>query len=184
MKALLRFVTGLVLASAVATLAPSSVAACSCAAMPPEEMLTMSDAAFAGTVVAVQEGAVPVGGKGGGIPQTIYTFEVDGVAAGAIGPEAAVLAGGDSAGCGMSFGVGERWFVFATSDGSMLTTGLCSGNVMLAPDDAPPLPVEPPDPDYQAPDAGIQVPVPLLVGLGGVLLIGGVSFVAFRRDNA
>jgi hypothetical protein len=184
MKALLRIASGLVLATSVATLAPSSVNACSCAALPPEEMLSMSDAAFAGTVVAIQEGAVPLGGKGGGIPQTIYSFEVDGVAAGTVGPEASVLAGGDSAACGMSFGVGERWFVFGVSDGSMLTTGLCSGNIMLAPDDAPPLPVEPPDPDYQPPDAGIGVPVPLLVGLGGVLLIGGVSFVAFRRADA
>lgn len=140
----------------------------------------MSDAAFAGTVVAVQDGAVPLKGAVAG---AIYTFEVDGVASGAVGPQATVLAGGDSAGCGMSFGMGERWFIFATSDGSMFTTGLCNGNVALAEGDAPPLPVEPPDPDYQAPDAGIQVPVPLLVGLGGLLLVGGVSFIAFRRAD-
>ena len=181
MKALLRVATGLILATGVTSLVPSSVAACSCGAIPPEEMLTMSDAAFAGTVVAMQEGAVP---PKGAIPQTIYTFDVDGVAAGAVGPEATILAGGDSAGCGMSFGVGERWFVFATSDGSLLTTGLCSGNIPLAADDAPPLPVQPPDPDYQPPGAGASVPVPLLVGLGGLLLVGGVSFLAFRRADA
>ena len=141
----------------------------------------MSDAAFAGTVVAAQEGAVP---NKGAIAQAIFTFEVDGVAEGPIGPEASVLAGGDSAGCGMSFGIGERWFIFATSDGAMLTTGLCSGNVLLDADDAPPLPVEPPDPDYQPPDAGIGVPVPLLVAIGGVILIGAASLIAFRRAEA
>ena len=63
--------------------------------------------------------------------QTIYTFEVDGVAKGPIGAKVDVLAGGDGASCGMSFGLNERWLVFTTWDGAMHSTGLCSGNLTL-----------------------------------------------------
>ncbi len=115
-----------------------------------------ADAVFAGTVVNSQ----PIGAKTGPVGamaaadpapalmgQTIYTFEVDGVAKGPVGATVDVLAGGDGASCGMSFGLNERWLVFTTWDGAMHSTGLCSGNLTL--------------------EKGAEAPFPLTAPTGG-----------------
>ena len=188
----MRVLLGVVFAIGLANLPVEQVAACSCAAFSPEEAMRAADTVFSGTVV----NASPVGVDDGfshaiaattGFPQpplggTIFTFAVDGVAKGPVGTHADVLAGDDSAACGMSFGLNERWLVFTTWDGSVHRTGLCSGNVPLEPGAEPPFPlVLIPPAGGDAEPRGLVVPVPLLALLGVTGLVLAVSWLAFRR---
>lgn len=163
-------------------------AACSCAMFGPEEAAAVSDVVFAGTVVDAQptgflDRSAPVAAT---VPmplpagQTIYTFAVDGVAKGTVADQADVLAGGDGASCGMSFGMNERWLVFGTWDGRALTTSLCAGNVMLEAGSEAPLPLTAPS-DADPVDEGVAIPLPLLSLLGVIGLVLAVSWLAFRR---
>ncbi len=160
-------------------------AACSCVQSTPAEAAGFADAAFAGTVVAQRD----IGAEPGliGLPPafgatTIYTFAVDGVAKGPITDRVDVLAGGDGAGCGMSFDAEHRWLVFTTIADGVHTSGLCSGNVMLEPGMAAPLELaEPVDADENA-DA--RLPVPAAVILGALALVFVASWLAFRRGRA
>lgn len=166
------------------------VAACSCAAFSIEEAARAADAVFAGTVIGEQQigpETAPLGAIAATVPvpapfgQVVYTFAVDGVAKGDPPSELAVLAGGDGASCGMSFGMGERWLVFATWDGAVYTTGLCSGNLPLAPDEEAPLPLAMPTGGSQAAEP-TEVPWSVL-GVLAVIVFGLlVSWVAFRRE--
>lgn len=178
------------LAIGLASVPLRQVVACSCAQFGVEEAARGADAVFAGTVVGEQ----PVGaGKGpmgamaatvpvpGAVGQIAYTFAVDGVAKGDLPLEVVVLAGGDGASCGMSFGMGERWLVFASWDGSVYTTGLCSGNLPLGDGEEPPLPLVAPAGDREAAEAA-EVPWSALGVLGVVVLGLLVSWVAFRRE--
>ncbi|MEA2652229.1 MAG: hypothetical protein QOI85_1950 [Chloroflexota bacterium] len=164
------------------------VAACSCAQSTPEQAAEFADVVFAGTVVTSQPvgaetgplGAVAATGPGlAPLGQTIYTFEVDGIAKGPVGAQVEVLAGGDGASCGMSFGMNERWLVFTTWDGAMHSTGLCSGNVPLEAGGEAPLPLTAPAGDDPTESSGIPVAVLVLIGLLGAVV--GVSWLAFRR---
>jgi hypothetical protein len=165
------------------------VAACSCAQSTPEQAAEFADAVFAGTVINSQlVGAEtgPLGAMAATRPapaelgQTIYTFEVDGVAKGQVGVQVEVLAGGDGVSCGMSFGLNERWLVFTTWDGAIHSTGLCSGNVPLEAGGQPPLPLTAPSGGDPEPEpSGIPVAVLVLIGVVGAVL--GVSWLAFRR---
>lgn len=174
---------GLVLA--ISAVPAAHAAACSCAQMVPAEALAASDAAFSGTVVAASEAAVPADrglpfGPGG----VRYAFDVDGVAKGDVPASVEVLAGGDSAGCGMTFGTGERWLVFATAEGGSLSTHLCAGNVPLAAGDEPPVSVATPE-DIDAEEAGLAVPVGVIVPAGALLALAAVSgFLFWRADRA
>lgn len=159
-------------------------AACSCMQSTPVEAAGFADAAFAGTVVAQRD----VGAEPGliGLPPpmgatTVYTFAVDGVAKGPIALRVDVLAGGDGAGCGMSFDAEHRWLVFTTIADGVHTSGLCSGNVILEPGVAAPLELAAPvDADENA-DAGL--PVPAAVILAAVALMVVASWLAFRRGR-
>ncbi|MGH2402137.1 MAG: hypothetical protein ACRDE6_05450 [Candidatus Limnocylindria bacterium] len=165
------------------------VAACSCAGFGPEEAARAADAVFAGTVVA----DTPIGFEMGRpvaatVPfpeqfgQRMYTFAVDGVAKGDVSSAVDVLAGGDGAMCGMTFGMDERWLVFTTFDGAVHSTGLCSGNMPLEAGADAPLPLTVPTAGIVDPEpAGI--PLPALGLLGVVAVILAVSWLAFRRDR-
>jgi len=175
----------------LASLPAQQVAACSCMAATPQEAAEWADAVFAGTVVNEQPvgaDAGPVGAMAATLPvpgpfgQIIYTFEVDGVAKGAVGSQVEVLAGGDGASCGMSFGSNERWLVFTTWDGAMHSTGLCSGNVMLEKGVEAPLPLSAPTGGDAGPDA-VQIPVTVLALLGVIGGVAAISWLAFRRDS-
>lgn len=186
----MKLLLAVIFAIGLASLPVSQVAACSCAMSTPEEAATFADAAFAGTVI----GETQVGDtRGAGamaatVPmpmpfgQSIYRFAVDGVAKGEVDAEVDVLAGGDGASCGMSFGTGERWLVFTTWDGSMHTTGLCSGNVALEIGGEVPLPMSAPASELEDADEA-QVPMTLLALLGVVAIVAVVSWVAFRRER-
>ena len=168
----------------LASLPVEQAAACSCAQSTPRQAAEFADAVFAGTVVHEQ----PVGEPFGAIEaaavapfgQTMYTFEVDGVAKGSVGVQVEVLGGGDGASCGMSFGLNERWLVFTTWDGAMNSTNLCAGNVLLEAGAEAPLPLTAPTGgDLESESPGIPLAVLVLVGIVGVVI--AVSLVAFRR---
>jgi hypothetical protein len=179
---ILRALAALAIVVAVSAIPIAQVAACSCMPMVPGEAAAMADAAFTGTVVAEQ----PVAGDDPGAPvpmgQVRYTFEVDGIAKGDLGSQATVLAGGDSAGCGMSFAMRERWLIFASAQDGELATGLCSANVPLAADEEPPISVSPPSPG--ADDGGAVVPLGIVVpGLAVTALLGVAAFLFWRADR-
>jgi len=160
----------------------AQVAACSCIAMSPEEAARTADAVFAGTVVGEEPpaardllGPEPMG-------QVVYTFAVDGVAKGEVGAEASVVAGGDSAACGMTFSTKERWLIFATIQDGMLTTSLCAGNLPLQPDEAPPIPVY--APTASEPDAaGGGLPIGVALPVAAVVALAAVSALLFWRAD-
>lgn len=89
----------------VVTLLPASVAsACSCAFQGPEEALSGASAAFVGELVGRE------GGTGGfGPPTHRWTFAVEAVLAGELGPTVQVDAMEDDGGnCGLGVAPGER----------------------------------------------------------------------------
>jgi hypothetical protein len=179
----------------LASMPIAQAAACSCAQLGSDtaeaarQAAEAADAVFAGTVV----NETPVGADprrqravAATVPfpppmgQTIYTFAVDGVAKGPIGTQVEVVAGGDGASCGFTFEMNQRWLVFATWDGAMYGTGLCSGNVTLGADAEAPLPLTAPSGDSADTEAaGIPTPALALLGIIGVVL--AVSWLAFRR---
>ena len=187
----MRYLLALAAAFALVALPVAQVAACSCAQMSVEEAAATADAVFAGTVVdqrpvgsrdrfgavaATEPMPMPLGG-------VIYTFAVDGVAKGDVGTQVELLGGGDGASCGMSFGLGERWLVFASWDGAAHTTSLCAGNLVLAPDEAPPLPLAAPTEGAAPSEAPLQVPwaaIGVLTAIGALLV---ASWFAFRSDR-
>jgi len=175
----------------LASLPAGQVAACSCAQSTPEQAAEFADAVFAGTVVNEQPVGAdsdPVGAMAATVPapapfgQTIYTFDVDGVAKGPISAQVDVLSGGDGASCGMTFGLNERWLVFTTWDGAMHGTGLCSGNVTLEPGAEAPLPLAAPTGGSSEPEAS-GIPVTALALLGVIGVVVAVSWLAFRRGS-
>ena len=179
----LRLLAALAIVVAVSAIPIAQVAASSCMPMVPGEAAAMADAAFTGTVVAEQ----PVAGDDPLAPapmgRILYTFEVDGIAKGDLGSEATVLAGGDSAGCGMSFAMNERWLIFASAQDGQLATGLCSANVPLEADEKPPISVSPPTPG-SADDGGAGVPLGVIVpGVAVIGLIAVAAFLFWRADR-
>lgn len=180
----LRLLAAVAIALAVSTIPVAQVAACSCMPMAPGEAAAIADAAFTGTVVAEQ----PVGGVDLLAPepmgQVLYTFEVDGIAKGDLRAQATVLAGGDGAGCGMSFAMNERWLIFASAQEGQLATGLCSANVPLAAHEEPPISVTPPPPNTADGDGGLGIPPGVLVpGLAVVGSLGLAAFLFWRAER-
>jgi hypothetical protein len=180
-----------IFALALASLPVEQAAACSCMQSTPKEAAEFADAVFAGTVIDEQPVGVdtgPLGAMAATLPapapfgQVIYTFEVDGVAKGPVGTHVEILAGGDGAMCGMSFGLNERWLVFTTWDGAVHSTGLCSGNVPLEAGAEAPLPLTAPaGADDEA--ESFDVPVAALVLIGIIGIVAAVSWLAFRRGS-
>jgi Tissue inhibitor of metalloproteinase len=178
----LRLLAAVALVVAVSAIPIAHVAACSCMPMVPGEAAAMADAAFTGTVVAEQPVARDDPAAPAPMGQIVYTFEVDGIAKGDLGSRANILAGGDSAGCGMSFAMNERWLIFASAQDGQLATGLCSANVPLAADEEPPISVSPPTPG--ADEAGAGVPLGVVVpGAAVVAFLGLAAFLFWRADR-
>jgi hypothetical protein len=189
----MRYLVALVAAFALVALPIEHVAACSCAQTTVEDAAAMADAVFAGTVVDERKvgrddgplrAVAATAPMPGPVGQVIYTFKVDGVAKGDLGPQLELLGGGDGGSCGMSFGLGERWLVFASWDGAVHTTSLCAGNLMLAPDEAPPLPLAAPGADATPSDAPMQIPWTALGLLAAIAIVLLASWLAFRSERA
>lgn len=181
----MRLLLALSVAVGLATLPVQQAYACSCVEQTIEEAAARADAVFSGTVVEQRPvGLEPVGALAATAPmpgvmgEVVYTFAVDGVAKGDVGENAQVRSGSDGASCGMTFGVSERWLVFTAWDGAMHTTGLCSGNVLLGADEDPPLPMSAPAPGVA--EQSVEIPWPALAVLAAVVIVAGVSLLAFR----
>ena len=160
----------------IASVPLARVAACSCAGLGgPEDFAESADAVFAGTVITAP-GLISIG-------QTIYAFEVNGVAKGQVGHTIEVFAEGeDVSSCGVSFGLNERWLVFTTWDGAMHSTGLCSGNLILEKGAEAPLPLTAPTESSSGP-GGLGFPSVILGLVGIVGVVAAVSWLAFRRGG-
>lgn len=186
MSAALRALAALTFAIAVTAVPIATVSACSCAMSELPEAIRTADVAIVGTSVAVASA-----GKGEMGDRIVTTWDVersrDPIDAGRI----AIESWGDSgANCGMTFATDERWLVLAyAGEGGVLETNSCMLNRRL----------DGSDPEAEAviteavtrtptgePDeeAGIAVPLPILVMGGAVVLIGGISVLAFRRSSA
>ncbi|MGH2416884.1 MAG: hypothetical protein ACRDFY_00985 [Candidatus Limnocylindria bacterium] len=117
------------LAIAISAAPAATVHACSCMEMQPAEAVEMADLAFIGTVIDSAPGGQD---PAVGMPMVRYAFAVA-RASEQTGPtiEVAALDDGGGATCGFTFGAEERWFVAASTDGGVLQSNLCSGNLML-----------------------------------------------------
>lgn len=165
--------------------------------MQPPDAVEFADLAFVGTVAETAPGGQdPVMG----VPLVRYAFEVE-RASEPTGPvvEVAALDDGGGASCGFTFGVGERWFVAATSEDGVLRSHLCSGNIPMEGMDAAQmaqlvelLPMEPspatPAP-ASAPSASADQPgigMPVLAAVIGLSAAGALAFVlmSLRRGRS
>jgi hypothetical protein len=162
----------------------SAVLACSCAMASIQESAGFADVVFTGTTTAVE--VPPPGDVISTADPVHYAFAVDQIFKGDV-VEAEIVASTamDGASCGTSFGIDERWLVFANVTDGEIWTGLCSGNVPL-PDEAAEAaalaelgePIAEPEPTAAEP-AGFDVPVALILALGAGAAVVGVSAWAF-----
>lgn len=167
----------------------SSVLACSCGFAGYADAIAAADVAFVGTVVAEAEPAGLDGGRP--LPQATYAFDVSRSKGPMESPYELSVSFGNGANCGLDMSVGEEYVVIASEWEGNLTTNLCSGTALTdhidpgelnriedalavhEPGEVMPSPSESSTPD---------VPVPVMVGGTGLLLIGVVSLLAFRRS--
>jgi len=174
-RRLTHLLTALSLAMLLAGVAPiSRVFACSCMQLQPGEALAMSTVAFTGVVAEIDEptGVDPTVSS---LDPLIYTFVVEESLKGEPGETVLLESARSSASCGMEFAIGERWTVYASvAESRRLTSGLCSGNEMLA--DGVPVPQIPTD------DAGIPMQL-LLVGGVVVAVAAASAFIFLRRPR-
>jgi hypothetical protein len=165
----------MVLVAAMTAIGPvSRVLACSCMALEPGQALEFSTVAFVGVVAGAQDPSAgnPVVST---IDPIIYTVVVEDVLKGELDASRPieVSSARDGASCGMTFAVGQRWRMYAyQEENGSLGTGICSGNELVAEDVPVPaigeLEAQPP-------------PVGVLVAIGLVLVVGGISAWAFTR---
>ena len=174
---LIRLVAALAIVIGVSAVPLAQVAACSCMAMTPGEAAATAEVVFTGIPVSEEPGnADPAA--------VLYTFQVDGVAKGDVGTQVSLVAGGDSAMCGVTFVLNERWLVFATTQDGALTTSLCSGNVPLQPDEEPPVAVRAPTAGDSPDDAsGSGVPIGVILPIAAVVALAGASALLFLRAD-
>ena len=147
--------------------------ACSCMELQPGQALEHADVAFVGVVASARD---PSGGNPvvGSMDPIHYTFVVQEVMKQGV-PTAAtvkVTSARDGASCGQTFAVAQRWRLYAYRDGAGLSTGICSGNELLA--ERVPVPV------IGSPEDG-PPPLGLLIALGASALVAMVSLWAFTR---
>ena len=171
-----RHVSALAIAAAVTSvliLMPISRAmACSCAMPNEADAFASSAVVFKGVVAASR----PVA-QGDGFMDVAFTFAVEKTLKGGPLPERLVIAtSGSGASCGAGFQLGQRWRVFASNNDGMLYSGLCSSNRLI--DEHAPIPPL----DNQA--DGLNLTIPVLIGLATMALLAMISLLAFRRSGA
>jgi hypothetical protein len=177
----IQLVAAAALLLAIMAIPATRVAACSCVMSTAAESARLADAVFTGTVVGMAEAPMPARGDLFTAGGTIYTFAVDGVAKGAVGPSAAIMAGGDEASCGIGFEADARYLVFAYAAGGGLETNLCAGNIPLADGEEAPIPMAPVASEVEP--AEPEVPWVTIGVLGAIALIVGLSALAFARSR-
>ncbi len=161
------------------------VAACSCAWMELPEAIGEADLAVVGRLV----GSTDVQDLAGMERPVTMTWAVE-RSRGPIDADHVVISAwkDNGANCGASFTADERWLVLAYRGEEGFETNGCMRNVRLdgaAPDEIAIIdemvatPVGSTTPTAE----GWQLPVPVLVGGGLLLLLGAVSLLAFRRAD-
>ena len=189
MRWTVRLLGALVLALAGGAAPIGSALACSCGFPGYADAIAAADVAFIGTVVAEEE---PAGFDGGRpMPQAMYAFDVSRSKGPMESPYELSVAFGNGANCGFDMSVGEEYVVIASEWEGNLATNLCSGTALTQhidpgelnriedalavrePGEVAPSPAEP---------VRLDVPGPLMVVGGGLLLIGLVSLLSFRRS--
>jgi hypothetical protein len=162
----------------------ASVSACSCAMTTLPDAIRQVDVAIVGVAEAMADGPPAEKPR-----RTRVTFSVERASreTGAT-IEVAAWAGSD-AGCGIEFGIGERWVVLATRWEGALDTNLCHGNLRV--DDLAAaqradlrrlMPVVPEAaPEEQS--SPLDIPAPVIGFLAATLLIGAAGFLAFRHGR-
>jgi hypothetical protein len=171
-------------AGALSAVPVSTALACSCAQASIQESVGFADVVFTGTATAVE--APPPGDVVSTADPIHYAFDVDKVFKGErIDAEIVASTAMDGASCGTSFGIDERWLVFANITEGEIWTGLCSGNVLLIDDETEAAalaelgtPIAEPEPTAAEPE-GFEVPVALVVALAAGAVVLGFSAWAF-----
>jgi len=183
-----RLLMAILVSLGLASLPVAVVVACSCAVSTIQQSARFADVVFTGTAMAVETPApAPITSS---LDPVRYAFSTDEVfKGGMVESEVVVTTAMDGASCGTTFGMGERWLVFASVDGTALTTGLCSGNLLL--DDAdterealaqlgPPIGEPTASPAEQA-GATLEPPGPLVALLAAAAVVIVISALAFAR---
>ena len=186
MRTTLRALAALTFAVSVTAVPLATVSACSCAMSELPEAIRTADLAVVATSVSVQSrGAGEMGER------LVTTWNVERSRDPIDARQIDIESWGDSgANCGMSFATDERWLVLAyTGEEGALETNSCMQNRRL----------DGSDPEAEAliseavtetptgaaaAEAGIDIPLPLLVMGGAIVLIAAISALAFRRSPA
>jgi hypothetical protein len=182
-------ILALSVALGVVVVTPGRAAACSCAQPPPAPAARdAAVAVFSGTVAATRSRGIEPQGV------VIARFEVDGVHAGEVAEVVDVATSSHEPACGVRFGAGQRWLVYAhdRDDDETLTTNLCTRTAQLgvdagSPDDLDELgPGEPPIAGEQVVSdwpIGSEGPGRLPLGLlaSALIVLLAAATVAWRR---
>lgn len=179
-----RGLMAVLVAGALSAVPVSTALACSCAQASIQESVGFADVVFTGTATAVE--APPPGDVVSTADPIHYAFDVDQVFKGErIDAEIVASTAMDGASCGTSFGIDERWLVFANITEGEIWTGLCSGNVLLVDEETEAAalaelgtPIAEPEPTAAEPE-GFEIPVALVVALAAGAVVLGVSAWAF-----
>jgi hypothetical protein len=113
-------------AAAALCLGLESAQACSCISLDARQGLADADAAFVGTLVARRQ-AFPSqpGGVSSSADPDIFTFRVDQVIKGDLGPTIEVWSARSGASCGVEAAIGQQIGLFLRRDGTRWSSGLC-----------------------------------------------------------
>lgn len=176
----------LAVAVLLATAPLSTALACSCSMASVTDSLGFADVAFIGTTTAVE--MPPPGEMVSSADPVHYAFAVEQVFKGPeIDSEIVATTAMDGASCGTAFGMDERWLVFGNFGEDGITTGLCSGNVLLVDGDAEEAvlaelgaPIAEPEPAAtEAEPTQAELPIALLAGGALAAAVVGISLWAF-----
>ena len=185
-RAVTRVAMASLLALAAGTVPIWQVASCSCAGGDLPGAIRAATVAFVGTAEASAEAPPTELG-----PRTRYAFSVERASRQTGGTIEILAWSGGDAGCGVTFGIGERYVVIAHSQNGDLETNLCNGNVPV--DGLPPaqqadldalLPIVPertavPKDDH--PFGAVSGALPAFVLVAALLVLVGASWLTLRR---
>ena len=160
----------------------ATVMACDCMFTELPDAVRDADVAFVGTLVGRSD-AAPAIDRGLPREQT-WTWNVERSRDPIDTSQLSVVAWeDDGANCGVSFAANERWLVLGYREDGRLLTNACMRNQRLDgsdPDGEAVIATLVSVPVESSPDAGIQVPAPVLVATGMAVVFGVVAAVAFR----
>jgi hypothetical protein len=120
------------IAASVLVLNSHPASACSCLPTTPQQSFKNSGTVFAGRVIDVVDPSERRPEVSRPLLGFKVIFEVSQVWKGKVEKQQVVLTSSSSASCGYSFEKGKEYLVYASTQGTQLETGLCSGTKPLA----------------------------------------------------